>query len=142
MKRTILLLVALFTSVIIYGQTTVSFTYDDSGNRTSRNTIGLKSTSETAEEANSTEPFSDKIGEHAVLIYPNPVESELLIEIERLEENTYAEISLFDQGGRLVLTRDKITSSNTINLSHFSAGTYLMIIRLGSDKTKWTIVKE
>jgi YD repeat-containing protein len=142
MKHLFILLVVSFTSVFVYGQTTVSYTYDNSGNRTSRNTIGLKSTSGATEEANSTGSFSDQIGEHAVLIYPNPVKSELLIEIQGLEETTYAEISLFDQGGRLVLTRDKIISSNTINLSHLAAGTYVMIIRLGSDKTKWTIVKE
>jgi len=141
MKPFILILASLTASVITYGQT-VSFTYDDSGNRISRITIGLKSTSGATDDSNSNEPFQDRVGDHSILIYPNPVESEINIEIEGIEENPDASISIIDQGGRLVLKKDNIGRSNTINLSHLPSGNYFMLIRLDSVSTKWTIVKE
>jgi hypothetical protein len=141
MKDVFLLLVAACTSVFTYGQT-VSFRYDNSGNRTSRTTITLKSASSSEDETKPEESFSDQVGEHGIVIYPNPVENELTVEIQGLDEKTDASITLFDQGGRLVLKQDKATNSNLLGLSHLSPGTYFMTIRVGSDSTKWKIVKE
>jgi len=141
MKYAIFLLVFLFTSVLTYGQT-VSFRYDNSGNRTSRTTITLKSTALSEDETKPKESYSDQIGEHGIVIYPNPVENELTVEIQRLDEETDASITLFDQGGRLVLKQDKAMSSNLLSLSHLSPGTYFMIIRVDTNNTKWKIVKE
>lgn len=141
MKHSTLLLACLLISAFSYGQT-VSFRYDNSGNRTSRTTIVLKSTATAQEESTSSEPFADQLGEHSILIYPNPVESELTVEIRGLEENSDAAISLFDQGGRLMMIKENLGHNNIIDLSNLSPGNYFMVIRLGSDNTKWTIVKE
>ncbi len=142
MKQALFFVVIFSIALAVSGQTT-SFRYDNSGNRTSRTTvIGLKSTAGSSGEDQSNEFFSDQIEEHAILIYPNPVESEITVDVQGLEENADASISIFDQSGRLILTRDNIVSSNTINLSHLSVGTYLMIIRLKGENKKWTIVKE
>jgi YD repeat-containing protein len=141
MKYAIFLLVFLFTSILTYGQT-VSFRYDNSGNRTSRTTITLKSTASSEDETKPEESFSDQVGEHGIVIYPNPVENELTVEIQGLDEKTDASIALFDQEGRLVLKQDKATNSNLLSLSHLSPGSYFMTIRVGSDSTKWKIVKE
>jgi YD repeat-containing protein len=117
MKHFILFMAGIAASVITYGQT-VNFAYDDSGNRISRTTIVLKSTSGATNESNSNEPFLDRMGDHSIFIYPNPVESELNVEIEGLEDNSDASISIIDQGGRLILHEDNLGRSNTINLSH------------------------
>ena len=127
--------------MLVCGQT-VSYIYDNSGNRTSRTTITLKSTSAPADETKPSETYSDQIGEHSILIYPNPVENELTVEIQGLEENAEAVITLYDQGGRLVLTEDKATGSTVLNLSHLSPGTYFMNIHIGDGTTKWKIIKE
>jgi len=141
MKDVFLLLVAACTSVFTYGQT-VSFRYDNSGNRTSRTTITLKSASSSEDETTPEDSFSDQVGEHGIVIYPNPVENELTVEIQGLDEKSDASITLFDQEGRLVLKQDKAMGSNLLSLSHLSPGTYFMTIRVGSDSTKWKIVKE
>jgi YD repeat-containing protein len=142
MKQSLLFIVIFSLALTVSGQTT-SFRYDNSGNRTSRTTvIGLKSTSGSSGEDQSNEFFSDQIEEHAILIYPNPVESEITVDVQGLEENADGSISIFDQSGRLILTRENIVSSNTINLSHLSDGTYIMIIRLKGENKKWTIIKE
>lgn len=141
MKHSTLLLACLLISAFSYGQT-VSFKYDNAGNRTSRTTIVLKSTATAQEESTSSEPFTDQLGGHSILIYPNPVESELTVEIRGLEENSDAGISLFDQGGRLMMIKENLDHNNIIDLSNLSPGNYFMVIRLGSDNAKWTIVKE
>ena len=142
MKYSLLFLTLFYVFIQASGQSTVSFTYDNSGNRTSRTTIVLKSTATAQEDSSSSEPYADQLGEHSILIYPNPVESELTVEIRGLEENSDAVISLFDQGGRLMLIRGNAQGSNTLDLSNLSAGTYFMIIRLGVSESRWTIVKE
>jgi YD repeat-containing protein len=141
MRHFTLLLQGLLIGVLSYGQT-VSFTYDNSGNRTSRTTIILKSATGNTVEESSSSAYEDQIGEHSILIYPNPIESEITVKIQGLKEDNAGAINLYDQSGRLVLTLDDIGSNNTLNLSRLSAGNYFMIIQLENDQTKWTIVKE
>jgi YD repeat-containing protein len=142
MKRIVLLLVSFFTGVIIYGQTTVSFNYDGSGNRTSRNTIGLKSTASTQDEKTSSESFSEQLGNQRILIYPNPVESALTVSIEGKDANSSVVITVYDQGGKLILNNDNATELNVLNLSHLPPGNYFMNILIGNDLSQWKIVKE
>src|SRR4030042_7060296 len=106
MKTIILLLGILCTGILSFGQTKVSYGYDDSGNRISRTTINLKSatqsattsTSETKDRIEGETPYSNRVGEYNVLIYPNPVKSELIIDIQGLEDNINATITIYDKG--------------------------------------------
>ncbi|HJZ39658.1 MAG TPA: T9SS type A sorting domain-containing protein [Bacteroidales bacterium] len=141
MKQAIFFIVVLFVNSIVYSQT-VEFNYDNSGNRTSRTTITLKSTSGTQSGAQSAETFEDKVGENSILIYPNPVQSEITVEIQGLEESSDVTISLFNQGGQLILSRERISNPQTLNLAHLPSGAYFLIIRIEGKNTKWQIVKE
>ncbi len=141
MRHTFLLLVFLFASLTSFSQT-VNFLYDNSGNRTSRTTITMKSTHSDSEDQNSQESFTDQLDGHAILIYPNPVKSEINIEIQGLAEDMDAEIRLFDQSGRLLILQNHFSESSSMNLTEFSAGNYYMVIRLGTETTRWTIIKE
>ena len=124
-----------------FGQTQ-KFWYDASGNRTSRKTIGLKSESGIIEDKDTPEEFSDQVGEKEILIYPNPVKSQLTIEITGYEEDLSAGFYLIDQGGRQVITRTKVPRITTLDLSGFSPGVYFLIIQVNNEKSKWTIIKE
>lgn len=142
MKHILLLLIAVIACAAAFGQS-VSFRYDKSGNRTSRtSTINLKSTSSLEDKTKIVEPLTDQVGEHGIMIYPNPVKTELTVEIQSMDENVDASISIIDQAGRLVVSQIKATGSNLIDLSHLSPGNYFMVIRVGSQNTKWKIVKE
>lgn len=144
MKYSLLLLTAFYVFVQASGQPTVSFTYDNSGNRTSRSFIMLKSTSPSFEAQTDSleESFSEKLGDYDILIYPNPVESELTIEIRELDEYVDASATLFDQSGRLIMIREITPGHNKLDLSFLSAGTYYMVIRAGGNESRWTLVKE
>lgn len=142
MKHLFLLFIAISAIVTASGQS-VRFSYDKSGNRTSRtSTITLKSTSSSEDQAKLVETFADQVGEHGIKIYPNPVTTELTVEIQGMDENIDASISIIDQAGRLVISQIKATGSNLIDLSRLSPGNYFMVIRVGNQNTKWNIVKE
>ena len=118
---------------------TVYFGYDASGNRTSRTISLLKSTRENKDEHHE---FKDKLGDQDVLIYPNPVESELTIEIPTLEDEEFASISLYDQEGRLIYSNDQATASSTLNIADQFPGIYFLTISIGENITQWKIIKE
>jgi hypothetical protein len=142
MKYFLLFLLAVFGCRFISGQS-VTFQYDKSGNRISRtSTITLKSTSSPEEKSESEDVLSDEVGDYSIMIYPNPVSIELTVVIQNLDESTEASIAVFDQGGRCVLNLANATGNNLLSLSHLTPGNYYMVIKVGSENTRWKIVKE
>ncbi len=122
---------------------TVYFGYDAAGNRISRSITLQKSTAQ-HESENQAEPqeFKDQLGTHEVLIYPNPVTSELTVKIPLLDDNEYATISVFDQNGRLVYRNERATALNVIGFSDLHAGVYYMKIMMKDRSVEWKVVKE
>ena len=142
MKRIFIIAILLSSSLFLYSQT-IYYHYDEYGNRDRRSLSSLKSTA-TGEIGNQAEKpeFKDKVGEQDILIYPNPVENELIVNIPGLDENVYASINIFSQGGQLIYRNDKATIVNCIGFSDFSAGIYFMTIEIGGNSIQWKIVKE
>lgn len=130
-------------------QTSVEYIYNQTGSRTSRitSTINLKSTAadRSVAELSGKVPsdlFSDEIGDFKVLIYPNPFESEINISVVGKTDLSSITISVFDQSGRLVITKKENTDKILLDLSHLIPGIYFMhFIHDGRNK-KWTIIKE
>lgn len=140
--KSVTFLFVLFISLSTYCQTKVTFNYDKSGNRTSHITTssqGLKSTSEAAHD--SLESFSDQVGEHSVLIYPNPFTDEISIDIEGYNENEKAHISLYDLEGRQALTLNHVSSRNNLNLSHLMPGNYIIVVIFNNGISKCSVIK-
>lgn len=151
MKQLTMLLVFLYASLNLSGQTTIYYRYDVSGNRTARDIVLHPSKGEGGDsdanykketDVQQTEVITDKIGETTVLIYPNPTESKVTVEIQGLEENKGDAIYLYDQSGRLVKTLNTVTLTNALDLSNLKTGIYFMVIRLKGGTTKWNIIKE
>jgi len=140
MKSLFILPAWLIAGVMGYSQSMV-YTYDDSGNRIERS-ITLKSTASSEKEDDSIEACNDEPGDLDIVIYPNPVKSELILEISGTEEVIDASISLFDQSGKLVLQENHITNTSILYLGDLMPGNYFMIIQTGERYTRWKIVKE
>lgn len=141
MKHPLALVLLSFLCMPFFGQTQ-KFWYDASGNRTSRKTIGLKSESGIIDDKNTPGKFSDQVGEKEILIYPNPVRSHLTIEINGYEEGINAGFYVIDQGGRQIINQNRATQSTTLDLSEFPPGVYFLLIKVGNERSKWTIIKE
>lgn len=130
-------------------QTSIEFIYNQTGSRTSRktSTINLKSTAADRSVAElsvkvPTDLISDDLGDFKVLIYPNPFESEINIAVVGKTDLSSITISVFDQSGRLVMTKKENADKILLDISHLIPGIYFMhFIHDGRNK-KWTIIKE
>ena len=141
MKHFLILMVVFYLHAISYGQI-VTYAYDNSGNRTSRTvTVSKGLLSESDSSKINTEKITEQVGEQSIVVYPNPVREEVNVELTGFDESLDGSITLIDQGGRLIINQPQISTRNTINLSRYSKGIYFMIIKIGTNQTKYTIIR-
>ncbi len=141
MKKTILVFIIGFISLMSFGQDYISFEYDDAGNRTNRY-IHIASTKSAYVGDVETEVFNEILEELSFKMYPNPTKGLLTVEIENLTGETNASISIYDLQGRQIYNNSNAVASNAIDLSKQSPGTYIMILKAGDTIREWKIVKE
>ena len=140
MKKAVLLFTIILAGTASFGQSYISFGYDNAGNRLSRTLVIPKSaTMETKEEP---EIFKDKLEKVNFTLYPNPTKGLLTVDIENLEPGTKANIKLFDLQGRQIYENNNPAASNTIDISNQNAGTYIMVLQAGDKTSEWKIIKE
>jgi len=129
----------------------ISFTYDATGNRTTREVIYLK-TSE-VEDADATKQsafgqaadsveFKVILHGQEVSIFPNPTKGSLTITIAGAEETGPATLALFSISGELVLKQQIRQPNTTLDLSGHPPGTYLLQISTAAGRETWKVVKE
>jgi len=151
----IISLVSLLCSIKLFSQT-ISYGYDNNGNRTSRTIyLGTKlfqdSDSATVTDTVSYvlavptnvkgKPIETKIANNKVLIYPNPVKYDLLIEINDVSAQKI-DIIIADEYGKTI---DKIIvtgNSNKIDFSQKASGIYFIKITIAHKSESWKIIKE
>ena len=139
-KTTVLIALFVMATVLWANSQTINYGYDASGNRTLR-TISLdKSTLQ--DQNQQQQEFKDNIDGKDILIYPNPVESELTVQIPDLDGTASTSLQVYDQGGKLVYSNTSLTNNNTINLSGLPHGVYFLHISYGETTSRWKIVKE
>ncbi|WP_159521667.1 T9SS type A sorting domain-containing protein [Sunxiuqinia indica] len=121
------------------------FSYDDDGNREKRIYVGTQLKSATIENPiafDESEPAIDKIGFDQIKIYPNPTKGNLIVEMPDLEGDK-AQIRVLNlQGKQIISSMAFPNSRNSIDLTHFSSGMYVMTICVGSECSDWKIIKE
>lgn len=146
--KTIVIVFSLFISLACMAQTSVQFTYDQTGNRIQRKVITLKSGQVTdsvnsdTQQAINPEVFTDVLGQSNLAIYPNPTRGALKVKFTNVNEKQNITIQVYDVNGRLVVNKTKATAESDINLYSAPNGTYIMKISSGSESTTWKIVKE
>ncbi|MDL2323155.1 T9SS type A sorting domain-containing protein [Bacteroidales bacterium OttesenSCG-928-A17] len=143
MKHHLLIFSFLITTCGLFSQTTVRFTYDKAGNRTSRVIDMSQLRSSDSIEETEEEPviFEDRIAETSIKIYPNPTEGMLKIEIYNLPAEEKANIHLYDLSGNRILSKES-DSVTDIDITRQPAGVYVMVIVLGDKRTEWKIIKK
>lgn len=142
MKKLILLLLIASGFIIGYSQNTVYFDYDESGNQIYRSLEMPEEKSTADKDSEDHEVFKDQVNGKDILIYPNPVTSELTIEIPSLEDDEFASLTLYDQNGRLIYQNDHATVSNTMSLADKLQGIYFLNIQIGESTIQWKIIKK
>ena len=119
----------------ILAQSTVSYGYDDSGNRTSR--ITLKSSIAFFEDS-----VKSSINNKKILIYPNPTHNQLFVEIIGYDNEFNKTLYLYDITGKLLISKKLAISRILFDLSDYAPGIYVLKILLGNNSNECKIIKE
>lgn len=71
--------------------------------------------------------------ENAVKIYPNPVSSQLFVEIEKNTEGPHsvANLTIFDAMGRLIQAQQTVNDGVSLDVSTFAKGIYMLKVERG-----------
>lgn len=128
-------------------QQAVTYSYDAAGNNTAR-TIVLSShaaTKRSNRQAQPAEielsPLVDQLGGQRVAIYPNPTQGRLLVEITGGDIADVQALLLDQQGKRLLA--DRVQGNRLeLDLSHFPAGTYLLVLHHAGGGRNYKIIKQ
>ncbi len=121
---------------------TISYEYDNAGNRTKRKVITLKSAEMASDEDE--QPISDSWSEREVTIYPNPTKGNLKIRIHGGDvDNTQYEYAVYNTAGTMLSngTIDNL-GENPISFEVFSPGTYLLILKHEGEQKTYKIIKQ
>ena len=134
-----------FSQSIIFG-------YDENGNRTIRKTLELTQNSRINSYQENQENSSDTsivqknilsgiIGGNKILIYPNPVEYNVTVEVENITDKD-AEITVYDSYGKNIEKIKIIENQTNIDFSNKAMGTYLIKLNINSKSDVWKIIKK
>jgi len=143
MKQLLLLTASIFLTQLMYAQTQVSYTYDDAGNRITRQTVTLKiPDDEYKDNYDKTTHVEDKFGKGNITIYPNPTEELLTVQFTNIKIEEKILLQLYDINGKLIKSKKTKNYKTTINLSNNTAGMYILKIISGKSKAEFMVVKE
>ena len=126
MKSLFILQLWLITGITGFSQS-ISYSYDDSGNRTERS-ITLKSTSSPDNQDKFVETFEDELGGLDISIYPNPTRG--ILNIEGLHQEAIG--SVFNMNGQMIKSTIINEEKDEISVSELPSGMY--ILKLSTDK--------
>ena len=134
----------------LYGP--LSFNYDQSGNRSSRNVISLKGSKITyshdsiSGDQNAFLAKQDSMlysdMDQKVKIYPNPTKGLLHTKLTGFDFTQKSGIYVYNSNGILLKEIVPATATDEIDLSTYSNGIYIMRIAVGDKTSEWKIFKE
>lgn len=122
---------------------TITYYYDDTGNRTDRLIVFQKSAtvSDTVSKAIQEKELSSK--GFNVILYPNPTNGILRIDViqDGPGEAGDLQFEVYDLSGRIILIRTASLGSNIIDFSEKTYGTYILVLRCAEVSSRWKIIK-
>ena len=121
---------------------TVSYGYDNAGNRISRKIVPLKTAQAAKKNPETLAPVEDKLGERKITIYPNPTQGALAVEITGGDAKDAIHLSLFSAQG-VQLQNLKVTATTTpVDMSAYPGGWYILHVQAGEKVTEFKIIKQ
>ena len=146
MKHFIVLLGFVFFSIsAIAQQTYIGYGYDATGNRISRQLIiGLNiPKNETVNDSSYNDiSYTDtsivnKIGNQTITLYPNPTSGQITITGTQINS-----VEVYNTLGALLQKKEGGITSNTIDISQYPNGMYIVKIHLPEQTREWKIIKK
>ena len=121
----------------------ISYLYDAAGNRSDR--IIDYDSQQSPQHAKQAQPaqYEDKLfGDKQVIIYPNPTEGQVTVEIQNYDAATTGSISISTVNGRLLQQAEIIAAQTPLDISAQPDGMYLFVIRIDGQVSTWKILKK
>lgn len=143
MKRILIVLLMSFISVLMFCQENKGFEYiyDKAGNRKARIIISLTKTLKSSTIDNP--PVEHNIGPLEVRIFPNPTQGNLLVDIQNGDAENEYYLYLYDSSGKLLIEKvQQGDGGKQLNLSSFSSGIYILLLKTPIGKMEYKIIKE
>lgn len=125
-------------STLLYSQS-VGYVYDMAGNCTNRNTITLRNSVD-YELQNTPEVFVDNIFQN-IKIYPNPTKGQLRVDIGDYNAKDVIIIEVYDLIGKQLIKDQVYQSIQDLDLSSYTNGIYILIIKRNGSSSDWKIIK-
>ena len=159
MKHKAIIFVFILTCNYLSVSAQVHYTYDASGNRTSRwvdatpvpyhassndTTVELQVNNLLKQDKSTPDSEKNKAlaeGEQGTIkVYPNPVVEKLNVDIP--EGSSGGSLLLYDGNGRLVLSQTNVSTHNELDLSAQNKGNYFLVFQTANGKRMfWKLVK-
>jgi hypothetical protein len=130
----------------------ITYTYDASGNRTKRiitvtkslaiDTAAYAPKSDSIQDSSNADPFAEKEDAFKVLVYPNPTQGIIEVEIPELNTIQKAQIQIYSITGLFVRTVRNLQRRQSVDMTDLSAGIYLLYITVDENTVVKKIIKQ
>ena len=131
-----------FFNVNVFSQT-VSYTYDQAGNRISRKVVTLPPPPQSAKQHVDSTSVEDVLSERTIIIYPNPTRGALRVDING-GSDTEEELRIILYSGQGVQLYNSIVQPgiNPVDMTAYPKGWYILRVIAGEDKKDFKVIKE
>ena len=127
----------LLICIASYSQS-IEYTYDANGNRLTRTVITLKSGLINGEVP----PIKDELSDFSLLLYPNPTQGEIKLEVKGCDKDALFVIELFTIDGNFIRNlRFKGPGIHQLDLNSLADGVYLLNLIYNNQKSHYKIIK-
>lgn len=127
----------------INAQQVIKYNYDNNGNRLSRKVILLSSKKDqTRQDKSGQESINELMDTFSITIYPNPTRESLTISTQNTNKNPFSELKLYNTQGKLLYKDKNNNKTNTINMSMYDKGIYLLVITIEGKRKEFKVIKQ
>ena len=138
----LLFLFVLFISTTLKAQNTISYTYDQAGNRLTR-TIKLGSSLvKRNHQPTDSVVIKETIGERTIKVFPNPTRGALGIDIQGGDPKQELRLVIYSGAGATLYNQPATEGLNPIDMTQYPQGWYVLRVVAGTEKKEYKIVKE
>lgn len=138
-----LFIISLFVGASIFTvqSQSIAYDYDQAGNRISR-VIKLPNKAKKHVETTDSTVVKDQLGKQTITVYPNPTRGALGVDIKGSDVTDQTSITVYNgQGVQLYFTKAD-AGLNSIDMSAYPVGWYILRVQIGSYKKEYKIIKE
>lgn len=137
----IVVIITLLFPLVTSAQT-VTFEYDNAGNRVLRDVIYLPPTIVDTSNVKQAEVYTEMLGETIVTISPNPNGGRFTVKMEGYYLENPPQMYLHSISGTMIYENRNVTILTEIDISNRENGTYILSLIIGKERKTWKIIKQ